>query len=81
MDARLTLRSIYRTARADLEQAINEFIPSAQGLEKELQEMAAVLECTQASLLSPEWRKKVAAPDGRVRLQERMVAVRQLIED
>jgi SpoVK/Ycf46/Vps4 family AAA+-type ATPase len=66
--------------RADLEFALQEFIPSAQGLEKELQEMAAVLECTQASLLPPKWREKVTQPEGRTRLQERLVAVRQLVE-
>ena len=65
--------------RADLEQALDEFIPSAQGLEKELQEMAAVLECTQLSFLPAEWREKIAKPDGRTQLQERMVAIRQLI--
>jgi len=66
--------------RADLERALAEFIPSAQGLEKELQELAAVLECTQLSFLPPEWREKVTQPEGRARLQERMVAIRQLIE-
>ena len=40
----------------------DEFIPSAQGLEKELQEIAAVLECTQMSLLPPEWREKFPCP-------------------
>jgi AAA+ superfamily predicted ATPase len=66
--------------RADLDWSLGEFIPSAQGLEKELQELAAVLECTQMSLLPPEWRQKVAEPGGRARLQERMAAVRPLIE-
>lgn len=66
--------------RADLERSLAEFIPSAQGLEKELQELAAVLECTQLSFLPPEWREKVTQPDGRTRLQERMVAIRQLLE-
>ena len=65
---------------ADVEQALNEFIPSAQGLEKELQELAAVLECTQLSFLPPEWREKVSEPGGRSRLQERLVAIRQLLE-
>jgi ATP-dependent 26S proteasome regulatory subunit len=67
--------------RADLEQALTEFIPSAQGLEKELQELAAVLECTQRSFLPPEWQEKVSRPGGRALLQERLVAIRQLIED
>jgi AAA+ superfamily predicted ATPase len=67
--------------KADLEQALDEFIPSAQGLEKELQELAAVLECTQLNFLPPDWRAKVAQPDGRSRLQERLVAIRQLLEE
>ncbi len=65
---------------ADLDLALKEFIPSAQGLEKELQETAAVLECTQMGLLPPHWREKIAGPDGRSRLQERMVAIRQILE-
>jgi ATP-dependent 26S proteasome regulatory subunit len=67
--------------RGDLEQALAEFIPSAQGLEKELQEIAAVLECTERSFLPPEWQDRIAKPDGRSHLQERMVAIRQLIEE
>jgi SpoVK/Ycf46/Vps4 family AAA+-type ATPase len=67
--------------RADLEQALTEFIPSVQGLEKELQELAAVLECTQMRFLPDEWQEKVKAPQGRSHLQERMVAIRQLIEE
>ena len=65
---------------ADIDGALAEFIPSAQGLEKELQETAAVLECTQMSLLPPQWREKISGPEGRSRLQERMVAIRQILE-
>lgn len=67
--------------REQLEAAIEEFIPSAEGLEKELQEIAAVLECTERHFLPPKWRERVATPDARVRLQERMVAIRQLVDD
>jgi AAA+ superfamily predicted ATPase len=67
--------------RDDLEQALAEFIPSAQGLEKELQEIASVLECTQKSFLPPDWQKKIAESDGRSHLQERLVAIRQLLEE
>jgi SpoVK/Ycf46/Vps4 family AAA+-type ATPase len=66
--------------KSDLEQAISEFIPSAQGLEKELQELAAVLECTQLNFLPPKWRMKVSEPGGRTHLQERLVAIRQILE-
>jgi AAA+ superfamily predicted ATPase len=69
-----------QASRDDLEQALAEFIPSAQGLEKELQDIAAVLECTQLSFLPPAWRQQVVAPGGRSRLQERTAAIRQLLE-
>ena len=65
--------------RADLEQAADEFVPSAQGLEKELQELAAVLECTQLGFLPDEWREQLAQPGGTTRLQERLAAIKQLI--
>jgi SpoVK/Ycf46/Vps4 family AAA+-type ATPase len=66
--------------REDLESALSDFIPSAQGLEKEKQELAAVLECTSMSFLPEAWRAKVARPDGRAKLQERMAEIRRLIE-
>jgi AAA+ superfamily predicted ATPase len=69
-----------QATRDDLEQALAEFIPSAQGLEKELQDIVAVLECTQLNFLPPSWRQQVSAPGGRSRLQERMAAIRQLLE-
>jgi ATP-dependent 26S proteasome regulatory subunit len=65
---------------ADLTETLEEFIPSAQGLEKEMQELAAVMECTQLNFLPPDWRAKVSEPDGRSRLQERLAAIRQLVE-
>jgi AAA+ superfamily predicted ATPase len=64
----------------DIEAAFHEFIPSAQGLEKEMQELAAVLECTQLNFLTADWREKVSQPQGRSALQERLVAIRQLLE-
>ncbi len=70
-----------QVTRADLEKALTEFLPSAQGLEKELQELAAVLECTQLSFLPDEWRQRLADPDARCRLQERLMALRQLLQD
>jgi AAA+ superfamily predicted ATPase len=66
--------------RSDIEGALAEFIPSAQGLEKELQELAAVLECTERNFLPPTWRERILQPGARAGLQERMVALRQLVE-
>ena len=65
----------------DLSETITNFLPSAQGLEKEAQELAAVLECTDVKFLPENWRKKVAEPEGRAHLQERLVALRQLMHE
>ncbi len=67
--------------RSDLQAALDSFIPSAQGLEKELQEIVAVLECTDLNFLTPAWREQFAQPRRRALLQERSVAIRQIIED
>jgi hypothetical protein len=67
--------------RQDIETAFGEFIPSAQGLEKEMQELAAVLECTQLGFLPPRWREKVLQPAGRSQLQERMMALKSVLKD
>ncbi len=64
----------------DLESASHDFIPSAQGLEKEKQELTAVLECTSIAFLPEDWRRRVLEPDGRAKLQERVSVIRRLIE-
>jgi hypothetical protein len=46
-----------------------------------MQEIAAVLECTDRNFLPSTWRQRLAATDARAKLQERMMAIRQLIED
>jgi AAA+ superfamily predicted ATPase len=66
--------------KADVDEAFRNFIPSAQGMEKEMQELAAVLECTELPFLPADWRAKVAE-GGRTRLQERLVAIRQLVRE
>jgi SpoVK/Ycf46/Vps4 family AAA+-type ATPase len=65
----------------DLKRALDDFVPSAQGLEKEKQELAAVLECTSMSFLPEDWKTRLAKPNERSKLQERMATIRQLIED
>lgn len=65
----------------DLAHALEDFVPSAQGLEKEKQELAAVLECTSRSFLPEDWKKRLEQPDARAKLQERMAAIRRVIEE
>ncbi|MHB0957732.1 MAG: ATP-binding protein [Pirellulaceae bacterium] len=64
----------------DLKGAIEAFIPSAQGVEKEMQELVAVLECTEREFLPADWQQRLAQPDGRARLQERLMALRDIID-
>jgi len=63
---------------ADFQEALTDFLPSAQGLEKEAQEIAAVLECTEKRFLPERWREAVSRPGGRADLQERMAELRDM---
>ena len=63
----------------DLRAALDDFMPSAQGLEKEMQEIAAVLECTEKRFLPDRWKEQVAKPGGRAHLQERLAAIRDVV--
>jgi AAA+ superfamily predicted ATPase len=63
----------------DLRAALDDFMPSAQGLEKEMQEIAAVLECTEKRFLPDRWKEEVGKSGGRARLQERLSAIREII--
>ena len=65
---------------ADIESALNEFIPSAQGLEKDMQEVAAVLECTQMDFLNDEWKEQLNRDGGRASLQQQLTQMRNLVE-
>jgi AAA+ superfamily predicted ATPase len=64
----------------DLQAALTEFIPSAQGLEKQMQETAAVLECTQLDFLNDQWRSLVESSGGRAQLQQQLTRMRNLVE-
>jgi len=66
---------------SDVDRALGDFVPSAQGLEREAQELAAVLECTQLSFLPERWRLEVEKPNGRLAIQERFIAIRQILEE
>jgi len=64
----------------DLKDAIASFLPSTNSLEKELQEVAAMVECTDRQFLPPEVENRITAYGGRDRLQERLTAIKQLVE-
>jgi len=64
-----------------LARVVTEFMPSTQGLERELQETAAILECTDRQFLPPPVVKKIDVVSGRASLQERLTALKQLVKD
>ena len=57
------------------------FMPSTQGLERELQETAAMLECTDSQFLPQAILEKMAAEGGRGKLQTRLTALKQIVKD
>ena len=59
--------------RMALERELAGFLPSLEGLEKEMQEIAAMLECTDAEFLPEAFRARVQEQGGRERLQHRFL--------
>ena len=55
-------------------------MPSTQGLEKELQETAAIIECTDREFLPKAILERLDKAGGRGALQERLTALKQLVE-
>ena len=67
--------------RESLAEVASQFMPSTQGLERELQEIAAMLECTDRQFLPPAILEKMAAEGGRGKLQERLTAIKQIVKE
>jgi SpoVK/Ycf46/Vps4 family AAA+-type ATPase len=65
--------------RASLAEVLEGFLPSIQGAEKEMQEVAAILECTDRHFLPPHVAKQLDEM-GRNGLQERFQALRRLVD-
>ena len=68
--------SVTRQALADV---LGQFLPSTQGLEKELQETAAIIECTDREFLPPNIVAEVERAGGRGALQQRLTAIKELV--
>jgi SpoVK/Ycf46/Vps4 family AAA+-type ATPase len=65
--------------REALAQTVAQFMPSTQGLERELQETAAILECTDRQFLPAAILEKTDVEGGRGKLQARLTALKQLV--
>ena len=60
---------------------VAEFMPSTQGLERELQETAAILECTDRQFLPKEMLEKTSGDGARAKLQARLTALKQIVKE
>jgi AAA+ superfamily predicted ATPase len=79
---RLSILSGADTVTRDaLNTVVAEFIPSTQGLERELQETAAILECTDRQFLPAAILESTNGHGGRATLQARLTALKQLVKD
>ena len=60
---------------------VSQFMPSTQGIERELQETAAMLECTDRQFLPPAMLVKTAEEGGRAKLQARLTALKHIVKE
>ena len=67
--------------REALSTVVSQFMPSTQGLERELQEIAAIIECTDRQFLPPAIVSKLEAAGGRAQMQSRLTQLKQLVRE
>jgi SpoVK/Ycf46/Vps4 family AAA+-type ATPase len=61
-------------------EVLSGFLPSLEGLEKEMQEIAAILECSDREFLPTTMKERLGQAGGRTALQQRFVELRRLVE-
>jgi AAA+ superfamily predicted ATPase len=67
--------------REALSEVVSQFMPSTQGLERELQETAAILECTDRQFLPPPMLDRMTGDGGRAKMQARLTALKQIVKE
>jgi AAA+ superfamily predicted ATPase len=67
--------------RESLAEVVLQFMPSTQGMERELQEIAAVIECTDRQFLPRQTLERMDADGGRATFQTRLTALKQILKD
>lgn len=69
-----------RITKQALTDTLAGFMPSTQSLERELQELVAIIECTDIEFLPPPKRARLEQLGGREKAQERATAIKQVLE-
>jgi AAA+ superfamily predicted ATPase len=67
--------------RETLAEVVAQFMPSTQGMERELQEIAAVIECTDRQFLPAPILERMDTEGGRANFQTRLTALKQILKD
>jgi AAA+ superfamily predicted ATPase len=67
--------------REALATVVSQFMPSTQGLERELQELAAIIECTDRQFLPLPILHKLESAGGRAALQSRLTELKRLVRE
>jgi AAA+ superfamily predicted ATPase len=70
-----------QVSRDALAEVVSQFMPSTLGLERELQEVAAMVECTDRQFLPAAILEKMNAAGGPPKLQARLTALKQLVKE
>jgi hypothetical protein len=73
------LNGAQHVTKESLAEVLDGFMPSTQGLEKELQEIAAIIECTDREFLPQAMFERINRAGGRAQLQERLTAIKQIV--
>ena len=76
---RSILAGATRVTAESLREVVSQFMPSTQGVERELQETAAIIECTDREFLPKPMIEKMEKLGGRDALVERLTALKQLV--
>ena len=66
--------------REALATVVSQFMPSTQGMERELQEIAAIIECTDREFLPPPILQRLDDEGGRATLQTRLTMLKQTLK-
>jgi AAA+ superfamily predicted ATPase len=64
-----------------LSDVVAQFMPSTQGMERELQEVAAIIECTDRQFLPAPILERMDREGGRATFQTRLTALKQILRD
>src|SRR6185503_8831947 len=66
--------------REALATVVSQFMPSTQGMERELQEIAAIIECTDREFLPPPILERLDGEGGRATVQTRLTMLKQTLK-